>query len=151
MKISRRGEYALKCLIALSFNYGRGVLQLSEISRQEGIPYKFLEQIMIVLKQGNVVRSRKGKYGGYELAKPPQEISIGEIIRLIDGPLAPTGNEQELKNMVTEKGRHCGLYAVLLDVRNAVSDILDRQTLSDICDKTLELQEKGSEAYMYFI
>jgi len=151
MKISRRGEYALKCLIALSFNYGKGILQLSEISRREGIPFKFLEQIMIMLKQGRIVKSQKGKHGGYQLVKAPEDISLGEIIRLIEGPLAPVGNEQELKFLVEERGRHCGLYAILLDVRNAISDILDRKTLANLCEKTLELQEKNSEAYMYFI
>ncbi|MBI4398107.1 MAG: Rrf2 family transcriptional regulator [Candidatus Omnitrophica bacterium] len=151
MKISHRGEYALKCLMALSFNYGKGVVQLRSISEKEGIPYKFLEQIMIALKQGGLVKSQKGKLGGYQLSRSPEEISLGEVIRLIDGPLAPLGNESELKKLVKERGRHSGLYAVLLDVRNACSAILDKQSLRDICVKTIELQEKGTEAYMYFI
>ena len=152
MKISKRGEYALKCLMALSFNYGKGILQLNEISRREEIPYKFLEQIMIVLKQGKIVRSQKGKHGGYELSRPPEEISLGELIRLIDGPLAPMGDERELKRLVKEEERHAGLYAVLLDVRNACAEILDQQTLASICEKTLEMRSEGdAEAYMYFI
>lgn len=151
MKLSRRGEYAIRCLMTLSFNYGRGVLQLSEISRNEEIPFKFLEQIMILLKQGDIVKSQKGKHGGYQLSRQPEAITLGEIVRLIEGPLAPIANERELKKMIKERGRHCGIYSVLLDVRNAVADILDHQTLASLCERTLELRQKGVEANMYFI
>jgi len=151
MKVSKRGEYALRALLALGYNYEKGLLQLKQIASREAIPYKFLEQIMIPLKKAEIVKSRKGRHGGYQLSRPPEQIRLGEIIRLIEGPLAPFADESELKRLVAEKGRHAGLYSMLLDVRNVVSNIIATQSLADLCQKNLELQEGTEESYMYFI
>ncbi len=147
MKISKRGEYALRCLLALTYNYGKGVLKLSEIANEHEIPYKFLEQIMILLKQAELVKSQKGKKGGYELARNPNEILLGEIVRLTDGPLAPIHDERSLKHLVDEGGPQAGLFDLFLEVRNSVSSILDHRTLQDLAQRNMELQQKE----MYFI
>lgn len=89
MKLSRKSEYACLALIVLTENYNQGLVKISEISDQKSIPKKYLEQILLQLKGAGYVKSIKGAGGGYKLAKPPEKISVAEIIRLIDGPLAP--------------------------------------------------------------
>ena len=151
MKITKRGEYALKALLALAFVYGQKTLSLREISGQEKLPVKFLEQIMMVLKRSELVQSIKGKHGGYSLSRPPEEIAVGEVIRVVDGPLAPVATAQEIERRIQREERHPGLYSILLDVRNAISEILDHKSLADICTKSLELTRSSSTRQMYYI
>src|SRR5262249_29515356 len=91
MKISKRGEYALRALIDLGIDSELGwpMLQISELASKEKLPIKFLEQIFMQLKSAGYVASRRGKFGGYSLARPINQIKFGAVIRLIDGPLAP--------------------------------------------------------------
>ncbi len=151
MKITKRGEYALRTLLALAFVYGQKTLSLREISQRERLPVKFLEQIMMTLKRNDLVLSTKGKHGGYSLSRPPQEIMVGEIIRVIDGPLAPIGSLKEMNRAIQKDERHPGLYSVLLDVRNAISEILDHKSLADICLRSQELCRSQGDRQMYYI
>ena len=151
MKITKRGEYALRTLLALAFVYGQRTLSLREISECERLPVKFLEQIMMVLKRSDLVLSTKGKHGGYALSRSPQEIMVGEIIRVVDGPLAPIGNAKEVARQIIREERHPGLYSVLLDVRNAIAEILDHKSLADICAKSRELLTSKPARQMYYI
>lgn len=151
MKITKRGEYALRTLLALCFVYGQKTLSLREISIHEKLPVKFLEQIMMVLRRNNFVQSTKGKHGGYALARPPQEITLGEVIRAVDGPLAPLASAKEIERKIQQEGHHPGLYSILLDVRNAISDILDHKSLADICTRSRELCHSTGERQMYYI
>jgi Rrf2 family protein len=93
MKLSKKGEYALRSLINLGIavEVKRSLVQVSELADNEQIPVKFLEQIMQALKEAGLITSVRGKFGGYRLAKPAREITIGQVVRLIDGPLAPIG------------------------------------------------------------
>ena len=151
MKLTKRGEYGLRALLALANVYGQRTLSLREISVQEKLPVKFLEQIMMVLKRNDLVDSVKGKHGGYSLSRPPGEITAGEIIRAVDGPLAPIHTAREIERRIQREDCHAGLYSVLLDVRNAISEILDHKTLADICTKSLELARCKPEKQMYYI
>jgi Rrf2 family protein len=151
MKITKRGEYGLRALLALACVSGQKTLSLREISIQEKLPVKFLEQIMMILKRSNFVESVKGKHGGYSLSRPPEEITVGEIIRAIDGPLAPVANAAEIEKRIHREDRHAGLYSTFLDVRNAISEILDHKSLADICAKSLELARSKPEKQMYYI
>lgn len=141
MKLSKRGEYALRSLINLGIaaEVGRRLVQVSELADSEQLPVKFLEQIMQALKEGGYVVSARGKFGGYRLAKPTRQITIGEIVRLIDGPLAPIRcvSQTAYEKCSCPDETHCGLRMLMLDVRNAVAGILDRYTLSDIVEVTL--------------
>lgn len=151
MKITKRGEYALKALLALAQEYNVKRLSLREISEQEKLPVKFLEQIMMVLRRSGLVQSTKGKHGGYGLARPPHEVTLGEIIRTVDGPLAPIGTAGEMEKKIQRNERHAGLYCMLLEVRNAISGILDKQTLADVCEKSREIAQERSTQQMYYI
>ncbi len=135
LKISQRGLYALKALIHLSERWNAGIVSTHEIAEREGIPEKFLEAILLALKNARIVKSRRGREGGYELRRPPAEIVVGDVVRLLDGPLAPFGDAAELARLVKTEPRHAGLFDLFLDVRNAASAILDNTTLADLLER----------------
>ena len=141
MKLSKKGEYALRALIELGLaaEVKRELVQVSELAEKEHMPVKFLEQILQALKAAGFVKSQRGKFGGYSLAKPAREITIGSIVRLIDGPLAPIGcvSQTAYEKCSCPDEVHCGLRMLMLDVRNAISGILDRYSLSDVVEVTL--------------
>jgi Rrf2 family protein len=135
MKVSRRGLYALQALIHLAEVYEGGLVAARTIAEREGIPEKFLEGILLALKNARVVSSERGREGGYRLRKPPGELFIGDVVRLIDGPLAPFGDVVELQHRVKTETRHPGLFDVFLEVRNAASAIVDRTSLADLVER----------------
>ena len=135
MKISHRGLYALKALLHLAAAHDRGLVKIHEIAAEEAIPEKFLEGILVTLKNARLVMSQRGREGGYRLRRPPGEIMVGEVVRIMDGPLAPLGDAVELAQRVRTEPRHAGLFAVFLDVRNAAAGILDHTTLADILER----------------
>lgn len=141
MKLSKKGEYALRSLINLGIaaEVGRELVRVSELADNEQLPVKFLEQIMQLLKEAGFVESERGKFGGYRLAKPARKITIGSVVRLIDGPLAPIGcvSQTAYEKCTCPDEAHCGLRMLMLDVRNAISGILDRYTLADVVEVTL--------------
>ena len=149
MKITKRGEYALRALLALASKYPQAKLSLRQISKEERLPVKFLEQIMMTLKQARLVQSTKGKHGGYLLARAPSKIMLGEIIRTIDGPLAPLETGEEIRKKIQKEERHPGLYFVLFDVRNAIAAIVDKTSLADVCEKSKDLSQRKN--VMYYI
>jgi Rrf2 family protein len=148
MKLSKKGEYALRSLINLGIaaEVGRSLVQVSELADNEQLPVKFLEQIMQVLKEEGIIQSARGKFGGYRLAKPASKITIGAVVRLIDGPLAPIGcvSQTAYEKCTCPDEEHCGLRMLMLDVRNAIAGILDRYTLADVVEVTLrKLRRNG--------
>ena len=100
MKISHRGLYALKALLNLAAAHERGLVKIHVIAEEEDIPEKFLEGILVTLKNARLVASERGREGGYRLRRPPGEIQVGEVVRLMDGPLAPLGDAVELADRV---------------------------------------------------
>jgi Rrf2 family protein len=130
MKVSHRGLYALQALIHLAEAYEGGLVAAHTVAEKEEIPEKFLEGILLALKNARVISSERGREGGYRLRKPPQEIFIGDVVRLIDGPLAPLGDVGELQHRVKTEPRHPGLFDLFLEVRNAASSIVDRTSLA---------------------
>jgi Rrf2 family protein len=136
MKLSRKGEYALRALICLGLGeaFGRPRLQVAEIASSDNIPVKFLEQIMNELRDGGFVEGQRGRNGGYRLARPAERISLGQVIRHIEGPLAPVAcaSHTAYERCSCPDEANCGLRMLMLDVRNAISDILDRHTLGSV-------------------
>jgi Rrf2 family cysteine metabolism transcriptional repressor len=135
MRISKKGLYALVAMTKLAANYARGghLTKTHDLASLEDIPEKFLELILLQLKTARLVESVRGAQGGYRLSRAPSKIFLGEIIRTIDGPLAPFGNAASLRRLVASDKRHSALYRVFLDVRNAASRILDHTSLADLC------------------
>lgn len=139
MKVSHRGLYALKALVHLAAEYDRGLVKIHEIAEQEEIPEKFLEGILVTLKNARVVSSQRGREGGYRLRRPPEEIVMGEVVRIVDGPLAPFGDAAELQHRIRTEPKQAGLFQVFLDVRNAAAAILDKTTLADVVKRNNNL------------
>jgi Rrf2 family protein len=135
MKLSKRGEYGIRALIALASGDDQNeVIQIKQIAASEQIPVKFLEQILLTLKNAGLVKSRLGSGGGYYLGKPANQISLGQIVRTLDGPLAPIRcvSQTAYEKCACPDEETCGLRLVMLDVRNAISNILDNTTLADV-------------------
>ena len=135
MRISHRGLYALKALTHLAEAYEAGLVKIHEIARLESIPEKFLEGILVTLKNARLVSSERGREGGYRLRRPPGEIQVGEVVRIVDGPLAPLGDAAELAHRARTESRHAGLFDLFLEVRNAAAAILDHTSLADLVER----------------
>src|SRR5215831_14662121 len=135
MKISQKGLYALQAMMMLARRYNQGAIRIRDIAYEENLPEKFLELILLEMKNARMVESVRGAKGGYQLRRPPSEIHLSEIIRLIDGALAPFGDAEQLRTLIDRDTDHRALYQVFLDVRNAAAKILENTTLADIMNK----------------
>jgi Rrf2 family cysteine metabolism transcriptional repressor len=132
MKISQKGLYALQAMMMLARRHNQGAIRIRDIAYEESLPEKFLELILLELKNARMVESVRGAKGGYALRRPPSEIRLAEIIRLIDGPLAPFADAEQLRSLIDKDQPHRALYRVFLDVRDAAAKILENTTLADI-------------------
>jgi Rrf2 family protein len=132
MKISQKGLYALQAMMMLARRHNQGAIKIRAIAYEEVLPEKFLELILLELKNARMVESVRGAKGGYQLRREPGDIPLSEIIRLIDGPLAPFGDADQLRELIERDLDHRALYQVFLDVRNAAARILDNTTLADL-------------------
>lgn len=150
MKISKRGEYAMRSLIDLAMAHavGRGVVPLSALAECQNIPASFLEQILMQLKREGILKSTRGKYGGYALAKPAKEIIMGDLVRMIDGPLAPIAcaSLSAYESCTCPDEAHCGLRLLMVDVRQSISNVMDKYSLEQVSSVALaKLQADGLE------
>ena len=136
MRLSTKGEYASRAMLELSRRYEEGPLHSREISQAQEIPQRFLEQILLLLKRAGYVKSRKGQKGGYALAKPPEKINVAEVIRVMDGPLAPIDCVSVSAHEACSMEGTCGLRWLWKDVRDAVSAILEKTTFADLVRKS---------------
>lgn len=135
--------------LGISQEMGRPVIQVSELARKEELPVKFLEQILLELRGHGYIATKRGKFGGYFINKPLNEIYMGTIVRLIDGPLAPIGcvSQTAYTKCTCPDEDHCGLRMLMLDVRNAIANILDRYTLADMVEITMrKMRRSGVES-----
>jgi Rrf2 family protein len=135
-QLSKRTQYSLRALYALTRKYGAGPVLITSLAQEEVIPKKFLEQILVSLKEAGFVASKKGKGGGYALAQPPETITIGSVIRAVEGPLAPLPCASETRFRKCEECvdvETCGTRIVMRRVRDAMAAILDGTTLAMVC------------------
>ena len=135
MKVSQKGLYALQAMMVLTRRYTQGAIRIRDIAYEENLPEKFLELILLELKNARMVESVRGAKGGYRLRRPPSEIRLSEIIRLIDGPLAPFGDADQLRALIDRDADHSALYRVFLEVRDAAAKFLE---VRDAAAKILE-------------
>jgi len=132
MKLSRKSEYACLALIYLAGKYDSGYVKIEDIARDNEIPKKFLEQILLVLKSSGYLRSRRGSEGGYQLKKDPHQISLAEIIRLMDGALAPVESVSTYFYESTPIEKSDKLLLLMKDIRNYIAGRLEGTTFSDL-------------------
>jgi Rrf2 family protein len=141
MTLTKKGEYGLRAMIQLGLAkaLGRELVPASELASSNRLPLKFIERILLELREGGYIETQRGKSGGYALAKPMEKIFMGEVVRLIDGRLAPIAcaSETDYCRCTCPDEEHCGLRMLMIDVRNAISNILDRYTLGDVVEVTL--------------
>ena len=150
MKISKKTEYALLALTELArpgTGAGRPV-QARELARRRGIPVKFLEQILVTLKTGGLVRSRRGCNGGYVLARPPRDISLGEVVRLFEGT---TGPVETLPQDDDDGPGLCGVQDIMCQVEEALGRMLDGFSLQDVYRRGQELRVQQTGSLLYSI
>ncbi len=140
MRLSTKGDYATRVLLELSVAERPNALSVHELAARTGISAKYLEQIMMRLRAAHLVRSHRGVNGGYELARGPEDVTVGEVIRLMDGPLAPSPCASQSAHVPcpayrcpTETG--CVLRGLWLDVRDAISRVLDRTTFAELAER----------------
>ncbi len=132
MKISQKGLYALQAMMMLARHHHQGAIKIRDIAYEEVLPEKFLELILLELKNARMVESVRGAKGGYQLRREAADIHLSEIIRLIDGPLAPFADAEQLRELIDRDLPHRALYQVFLDVRDAAARILDNTSLADL-------------------
>ena len=132
MNLTTRSEYALLALVFLGHHWGQGFITVETIARAEDIPTTYLEQILLALKRAHYVRSVKGQGGGYELAKPPGQITLAEVVRLLDGPIAPTVSASRYFYEPTPIERERKLLQVFKQIRKVVADKLEHTTIADM-------------------
>jgi Rrf2 family protein len=141
MNLTKKGEYGLRAMIKMGIAHelGRELVSISELAQSDQLPLKFIEQILLKLRAEGFVDTKRGKYGGYFLAKPMSEVRMGDLVRAIDGKLAPIScaSQTAYERCSCPDEAHCGLRMLMIDVRNAISNILDRYTLGDVVEVTL--------------
>lgn len=148
MRLSKRGEYGIRAMIALAEctekRNAPQLMQIKEISLREQISPKFLEQILLTLKNAGLLHSKMGVGGGYYLAKPAKEIALGQIFRVLDGPVAPIKcvSQMAYEPCGCPDEETCGLRLVMGDVRNAIADILDHTSLGDVAKRQSTIHKK---------
>jgi Rrf2 family protein len=134
MRITYKGDYALKTILDLSLHYGDNPVTIHDLAKRADIPLKFLEQILLDLKRGGFVESRRGKVGGYLLAKGPSEIKLGDVIRFIDGPIEPITCLEKNYSGCKDIYR-CVLRPVWHQISRATTNIVDNITFADLLRK----------------
>lgn len=136
MKLSKKSEYGLRALLELTLAHGERTLQRQDIAQRQHIPIEFLEQILLALKRAGILSSRRGMKGGYTLIKQPEDVTLGQVIRILDGPLAPIGcvsktAYQKCSECPYADKAQCPVQQVMGTVRDAIAGILDHYTLAD--------------------
>ena len=142
MKISQKGLYALQAIMTLGRRYGSETVRIRDIALDSDLPEKFLELILLELKNARIVESVRGAKGGYRLRRAPAEIKLSEIIRLVDGPLAPFGDADQLRSLIVTDPDHRALYGVFLEVRDAAAKILESTSVADIVGDSSKSRKK---------
>ncbi len=142
MKLSLRGEYALRALVVLGVHYHQPVVRIQTISEQQNIPKRFLEQILNDLKSAGVVESKRGIAGGYRLSRPPEKVTLAQIIRHMEGALAPVScvSERFYAKCTCPDEAKCGIRSVMKEVRDAIAKILENFTVADLCQRFRNLE-----------
>jgi len=145
MRISAKGEYAIKALLDLAINYDKGLIPIHGIAERQGIPQRYLEQVLLLLKRGGFLVSRRGAAGGYHLVKPPEKISVGEVVRAVEGSLSPFDSSRR----PGRRDHNDELGELWREVSEAVSNVIDRVTFADLVKRAHE--RKATARPMYHI
>ncbi len=152
--ISKRTKYGLKALQFLAEHQGKGPILIAELAQKERIPKKFLELILLDLRNNGILQSKKGKHGGYSLAHEAKNINLGNVMRILEGPIAllPCASQtayERCEECVDEKT--CGIRMVMREVRDATAKILDNTTVADVVEKVDCARNEACKSVMFHI
>lgn len=140
LSFSTKGEYGVRLMAQLAQRQGRGPASLTEIAEQEDLPRAYLEQLVINLRDADLVRSTRGAHGGYELTRPPEEIHMSEVLRALEGPIAPMiCATDEPGHAICARAGYCTVNFMWMRVRDAISNALDSMTLADLVPAPLRM------------
>ncbi len=148
MKLSTRGRYGVTAMYELALNYGKGPLSLRTIANKQGISDNYLEQLICSLRNAGLVKSTRGAQGGYVLTKDPASITIGDIITIMEGPIALVDcllTDAQSDNQVCKKATQCVTRGVWADVCESISKVLNSITLADLCAKNRQNGDGDAE------
>jgi Rrf2 family protein len=147
MKISYKGDYALKVILDLSNNYPGGAVHIEEIANRQDIPRKFLEQILLELKKGGFIQSKKGVNGGYFLARRPKEILLGEVIRFIEGTTYPISCIDPTAPKTCSEINRCVFYPIWQKIGSRVTSMVDNINFEQLQEEDLRIKGKSAISY----
>ncbi|WP_366922573.1 Rrf2 family transcriptional regulator [Metallumcola ferriviriculae] len=150
MKLSTKGEYGLRAMFDLSQRYGEGPISLKSVAERQEISEHYLEQLIAGLRKAGLVKSIRGAQGGYLLAREPKEIRVGDIIRVLEGPIAPMDCVSEEDPEECSRGESCITKTIWKRVRDSITEVLDSITLQDMCDDAAKARQEN-DYYMYYI
>lgn len=137
MKVSTRGEYGVRAMVALARNYGSGPMSIASVSRSSAIPTAYLEQLIGPLRRAGLVESKRGAHGGYQLTRPPDRVTVGDVYRVMEGPLAPMDCvSEDPADQTCPLIDGCETRPVWLKMRDAIAGTLDSMTLADLIEQS---------------
>ncbi|NLM05032.1 MAG: Rrf2 family transcriptional regulator [Clostridiales bacterium] len=149
MKLSTKGRYGLKAMLDLAIRYGNGPIPLKTIAERQGLSDHYLEQLIAVLRKSGLVKSVRGAQGGYMLTTSPKNITVGDIIRTLEGPLAPAECVIEEDPAYCKKADYCVTKVVWEKIRDSVNEVIDSITLQDMLDDYEKMKSQNN--YMFYI
>jgi len=154
MKLSLRGGYALRALLVLGLKYDpENVVRIHTISEQQNIPKRFLEQILNDLKSAGIVQSKRGVSGGYRLARRPEEITLAQVVRHVEGALAPVScvSESFYQKCSCPDESRCAIRSAMKEIRQAVVEIAERVTIAELCERARNLEHEPLKEFDFVI
>ncbi len=133
MKVSTRGEYGVRAMVALAHHYGIGPMSIAAVAKESSVPYAYLEQLIVPLRKAGLVESKRGAQGGYQLTRPPAEVKVGEVYRVMEGPVAPMDCvSEDVSEQTCPLIDGCETRPVWLKLRDSIAGVIDSMTLADL-------------------
>jgi Rrf2 family protein len=146
MRISAKGEYAIRALLDLAVHHGEGLVPIQEVARRQGIPQRYLEQVLLLLKRAGFLESKRGSAGGYQLVRAPGAISVGEVLRAVEGRL--TALDVAGRNPSSARdGGSTDLEPLWREIASAVATVVDRTTFGDLAEQVKARQSPSRAVY----
>jgi Rrf2 family protein len=146
MRISAKGEYAIRALLDLAVHHGEGLVPIQEVARRQGIPQRYLEQVLLLLKRAGILESRRGSAGGYQLVRPPAGISVGEVLRAVEGRVTALDVAGRHPSKTSE-ATASDLAPLWREIAGAVATVIDRTTFGDLAEQVKARQSPARTIY----
>ncbi|MEG6616078.1 Rrf2 family transcriptional regulator [Peptococcaceae bacterium 1198_IL3148] len=145
MKLSTKGHYGLRAMFDLALNYGKGPIPLKMVAERQQLSDNYLEQLIASLRKAGLVKSIRGSQGGYVLARSPEDITVGDIIRVLEGPIAPLECVNEDEPGDCDQLHYCISRNVWAKVRDSITDVIDSINLADMCREAKKIEQSNQE------